>query len=130
MTLAAGSTFSGAGLLSMNGTTTVTADLTLTVPSSLHATLTGPGTIHLAAPMAWVSGVVSLAGGLEVLNGQTLTFPGNGKPRYRGSTGRSLRITAWSAWQAGGGALVNQVGNIPRHQSQRRFVELRVRSYR
>ena len=92
VTLAAGSTFSGAGLLSMNGTTTVTADLTLTVPSSHHATLTGPGTIHLAAPMAWVNGVVSLAGGLAVLTGRRSPSPTTGsraisRPRRCSTTG-------------------------------------------
>jgi hypothetical protein len=44
VTLAAGSTFSGGGALVMNGTTTVTADLTVTVAVSLHNLLTGPGT--------------------------------------------------------------------------------------
>ena len=82
VTLATGSTFSGAGTLSMNGTTTVTGNLTVSLPITLYNTLTGSGAVHLAAPMTWIQGIVSLAGGLEVLTGRTLTLPDNNVARY------------------------------------------------
>ena len=66
VTLQGGSTFSGTGTLYMNGTTTVTGDVTLTVPTVLAATLTGSGAVHLATPMTWDAGTVTLTGGLEV----------------------------------------------------------------
>ncbi len=77
VTLAAGTTFSGTGTLSMNGTTTVTPNLTITLPTTLNGTLTGAGTVHVGAPFTWTAGTVSLTGGLNVLNGQTLSFPNN-----------------------------------------------------
>ena len=67
----------------MNGTTTVTADLTVTVPTALNSDADGAGdgadggAVHVAS-----AGTVSLAGGLEVLAGQTLTFPSNGANRW------------------------------------------------
>ena len=81
VTLATGSTFSGSGLLNMNGTTTVTGNLTVTLPITQSGNLTGSGAVHLAAPMTWAGGDVSLSGGLEVLAGQTLTFPSNNTAR-------------------------------------------------
>jgi glucose dehydrogenase len=50
----------------MNGTMTVTGDITVPLPIVLKATPTGTGTLRLAAPMTWLTGTVSLAGGLEV----------------------------------------------------------------
>ena len=73
----------GGGTLSMNGTTTVTADLTVTVPTALNDDADGAGdgadggAVHVAS-----AGTVSLAGGLEVLAGQTLTLPSNGANRW------------------------------------------------
>ena len=74
MTLAAGTTFSGAGTLDVNGTTTVTGNITVPVTTQIHSILTGAGTVHMAAPLTWVAGTVSLGGGLEILAGQTMTF--------------------------------------------------------
>jgi len=82
VTLAAGSTFAGAGTLSLNGTTTVTGDLTVTLPTQYNGTLTGSGTWHVAAPMTWHGGYLVLAGGMEVLSGQTVTFPNNNTVRW------------------------------------------------
>ncbi len=73
VTLQSGTTFSGTGLLHMNGTTTVTANLSVPLPVLLSSTLTGSGKVTLAAPMTWDTGTVSLTGGLEVGVGQTLT---------------------------------------------------------
>ena len=81
VTFAAGTTFSGSGTLSMNGTTTVTTNLTITLPTILSTTLTGSGTVHMNRPMTWTSGLIQLAGGLEVLAGRTVSFPGNGQTR-------------------------------------------------
>jgi hypothetical protein len=88
-TVTTGSTFSGTGLLYMPGTTTITGTVTFTIPSQLTNALTGSGTLRLGAPMSWDAGTVTLAGGLEVLNGQTLTMPGNGNTRVLSAT--SLR---------------------------------------
>ena len=77
VTLATGSTFTGAGTLQFNGTTTVTGDLTLTLPSEQlnGSQILGSGGLHLAAPMNWNgASTISLTGGLEVLHGQTLTL--------------------------------------------------------
>jgi hypothetical protein len=65
----------------------------------------------MAAPMAWVTGEIALAAGLEILNGQTLTFPSNGAARFL-TTGASLRNHGTVTWEAGNGALVYQGGNI------------------
>ena len=111
VTLAAGTTFAGSGTLWMNGTTTVTTDLTVTVPTELNTTLTGSGTVRMAAPFTWHGGFLSLAGGLEVLAGQTLTFPGTGQNRWL-TTGTSLRNFGTVSWAAGSGALVYQGGNV------------------
>ncbi len=55
-----------AALLFMNGTTTVTANpITVTLPTTLNGTLTGPGTLNMAAAMTVIGGTVSLAGGLD-----------------------------------------------------------------
>jgi hypothetical protein len=89
VTLQAGTTFSGAGTMLLNGTTTVTATVTLSVPAIQSATLTGSGTVNVGAPFTWNGGEISLAGGLEVLSGQTLTFPDNGVTRVLTAT--SLR---------------------------------------
>jgi hypothetical protein len=98
VTLQTGSTFSGAGTLHMNGTTTVTGDLTLTVPTLLSATVTGSGTLHLATPMTWSAGTVSLTGGLEVGVGQTLTLT-TGNTHWLIDT--SLHNHGTVAWTAG-----------------------------
>ncbi len=74
VTLQAGTTFSGAGTLNMDGTTTVTGAVTTTLPVVLLGTVTGSGKLTLAAPMTWDGGTVALTGGLEVLAGQTLTL--------------------------------------------------------
>jgi hypothetical protein len=86
VTLTGSSTFSGAGTLYMNGTTTITGDVTLTLPSELSSLLTGSGSVVLAAPMVWHGGTISLAGGLDVAVGQTLTLPGNGQTRVLQAT--------------------------------------------
>jgi hypothetical protein len=49
-------------------------------------TLTGSGTLRVGAPMSWESGTVSVAGGLEVLNGATLTMASNGQTRVLSQT--------------------------------------------
>ena len=36
----------------------------------------------MAAPFTWIGGIVTLAGGLEVLAGQTLTMPTSGMNRW------------------------------------------------
>ncbi len=59
VTLAAGTTFSGTGTLSMNGTTTVTPNLTITLPTTLNGTLARAGTVHVGAPFTWTAGTVS-----------------------------------------------------------------------
>ncbi len=98
VTLQTGSTFSGTGLLHMNGTTTVTGNLTTTLPVVQTGAVTGSGKLTLAAPMTWTSGVVSLAGGLEVLSGQTLTMAtGNGHVLSAGP----LTNHGTVVWQAG-----------------------------
>jgi hypothetical protein len=65
----------------MNGTTTVSTDLTMTLPTVLSSTVTGTGTVHMNAAMTWSGGTVNLTGGLEVLAGRTVTFPNNATAR-------------------------------------------------
>jgi hypothetical protein len=103
-TLTGTTTFSGGGTLYMPGTTTLTGTVTFTLPSELASgTLTGSGSLRLGAPMTWQGGIVSLAGGLEVLNGQTLTLPGNNQTRLLSAT--SLRNHGTVAMFSGSGLL-------------------------
>jgi hypothetical protein len=74
VTLATGATFTGSGRLFVNGTTTVTGPVTIPFPTILKGTLTGPGTVNMAASLDWWQGVISLAGGLNVMSGQTLVM--------------------------------------------------------
>jgi hypothetical protein len=100
VTLAAGSTFTGGGLLQMNGTTTVTGDVTVTLPSLLaNSTVTGPGRLRLSAPMQWAGGIMALGEGLDVNPGQTLTFGPGGAGHVLTMT--SLRNHGTVTWTAG-----------------------------
>ena len=110
VTFATGSTFSGTGTLSMNGTTTVTGDVTIAVPVILASTLTGSGTVHMAAAMAWQSGTLQLDGGLEMLAGRTLTLGGTGSTLVL-LTGTSLRNFGTVSWNPTS-PLMYQGGNI------------------
>ena len=120
VTLAAGSSFSGIGTLTMTGTTTVTGNLTIPLPITLTDTLTGSGSVHLAAPMTWIQGIVSLAGGLEMLAGRTLTLPDNNVARYL--TNSSL-LNHGTVAMGNSNALIAD-GTCDVHQRRRRAVDL------
>jgi PKD domain/K319L-like, PKD domain len=101
VTLAAGSTFSGTGTLIMDGTTTVTTDLTLGLPTELSSLVTGSGAIHMAAAMIWHGGTMSLAGGLEILPAGSLSLGTSGSTHFL-TTGTSLRNYGAVSWTVGG----------------------------
>ena len=79
--LQAGSSFSGGGLLKLNGATTVSGALTVPVAVEMTGNVTGAGSMTMTAPMTWISGVLSLGGGLDVQAGQTLTIIGANEHR-------------------------------------------------
>ena len=77
VTLLGSSTFGGIGTLHANGTTTLTGDITVTVPLIITGTVTGGGTLHLGAATTWQSNgdtIISLAGGVDVQATRTLTI--------------------------------------------------------
>ncbi len=77
VTLAAGTTFSGSGTLSMNGTTTVTPNLTITLPTTLNGILTGAGTVRSRRPLH-LDGRHGVADRrAERAQRQSLSFPNN-----------------------------------------------------
>ena len=112
VTLQAGSTFSGTGTLAMNGQTTVTGAMTVTIPVVLGGTVTGSGALTLAAPITWTTGTVDLAGGgLTVNPGQTLTLSTGGQKVV--NPGSALTNHGTVVWTGGtlyvqsNGAVVN-----------------------
>ena len=107
MTFANGTTFAGTGTMTLSGTTTVTAtNLNLTLPATLTSVLTGPGKVTANAAFTWSGGTISLAGGLEVAAGRTLTMQTND----HGLLNTTLRNHGTVQWT--GGQLVYQGGNV------------------
>ena len=124
VTLETGSTFSGAGLLHVNGSTTVTGNLTVPVALELSGTLTGPGQITMTAPMNWPNGVVTLAGGLDIEAGQTLTISNATDHHLQGSSLRNRGIVIFSGGNlhvTGASTVLNDVGAIWDAQGSRQI---------
>jgi hypothetical protein len=78
VTIQGGSVFNGSGTFELNGQTTVNGVVAFTVATTQTGNVGGTGKIVMAAPFTWSSGTTSLAGGIEVFFGQTLTMSGAG----------------------------------------------------
>ncbi|HET7697241.1 MAG TPA: PKD domain-containing protein [Vicinamibacterales bacterium] len=114
-TLQAGSTFGGAGMLKFNGTTTVTADLTVPVALEMTGNVGGTGRITMTAPMWWISGTMSLEGGLDIEAGQTLSVQGANDHRVYSSTLRNRGTVMFGGGTMSAilnGTILNETGGI------------------
>jgi hypothetical protein len=113
VTLATGSTFGGAALLHFNGTTTVSGDVTATIPGLLTGQLLGAGKLTMNAAMAWEHGASQLTGGLEIAAGRTLTLS-TGNQKVLAGPLINRGTIAWSAGEfyVQNTAVTNAAGSI------------------
>ncbi len=111
VTLAAGTTFSGTGLLNMNGTTTVSADITIARAGLALRHAHRRRTDAHGGGDDVGGGTLSTRRRVDIQAGQTLTFPNTGGGRLL-TTGTSLRNAGTVSWTAGSGSLVYQGGTI------------------
>ncbi len=119
VTLKNGSTFGGAGLLHANGVTTITGAVTITTPLLVTGTVSGTGTLHLAAPATWQANgdtIISVAGGVDVMAGRTLTISSAPNQTHY-LIDSSLHTSGTVVWTSGGlllngSAVTNEVGGL------------------
>jgi hypothetical protein len=118
MTFANGTTFAGAGTITMPGTTTVTAtNLNLALPTVLTSLLQGPGNVTVNAPFTWTSGTIDLGSGtLTVAPTRTLTIQTANDHGLVNTTLRNHGTVQWTGgrilFQAGNNTLVNETDGI------------------
>jgi hypothetical protein len=123
-TLGAGTTFSGAGLLKLNGATTVEANLTVPVALEMTGTVSGPGRITMTATMNWFSGTVMLADGLDIESGRILNILSASEHRVQSSALRNRGNVVWGSGTVTAtvnGTILNDVGGIWDAQGSRQI---------
>jgi hypothetical protein len=124
MTLNAGTTFSGAGVLKLNGGTTVNTSLTVPVALEMTGNVFGPGKITMTAPMSWISGIVVLGGGLDIEAGQTLTITTANEHRVQSSALRNRGSVVWNGGAVTAtlnGTILNAPGGVWDAQGDRQI---------
>jgi hypothetical protein len=123
-TLAAGTTFSGGGLLKLNGTTTVNANLTVPVALEMTGNVSGPGRITMTANMNWFSGAVMLTGGLDIESGRILNILSGNEHRVQSSALRNRGNVVWGSGTIVAtlnGSILNDTGGIWDAQGSRQI---------
>ena len=102
--------------MQINGNTTLNA--TITVPTAVVFTqsLTGSGTLRMAAPLTWSGGTLALTGGLEILAGQTAAVTG-GLTLNTGTSFKNFGTINWASpasFSYNGGSITvrNEAGGV------------------
>jgi hypothetical protein len=117
MTFADGTTFAGAGTITMPGTTTVTAaNLNLTLPTVMSSWLLGPGKVTVIAPFTWTGNSIGIAT-LEIASGAAFRIHTGADHGLNNTVLRNHGTVEWTdggrlLYQSGLSTVVNEADGV------------------